>query len=46
MSDRVASVMRGMTAFLVEADSRGFAVLKLEHTMGMRGSPTGELVGV
>jgi alkylation response protein AidB-like acyl-CoA dehydrogenase len=34
---------RGMTAFLVEADSEGFAVAKLEHKMGMRGSPTGQL---
>ena len=34
---------RGMTAFLVTADSPGFAVAKLEHKMGMRGSPTGQL---
>lgn len=34
---------KGMTAFLVEAGSPGFAVAKLEHKMGMRGSPTGQL---
>ena len=34
---------RSMTAFLVMADSPGFAVAKLEHKMGMRGSPTGQL---
>jgi alkylation response protein AidB-like acyl-CoA dehydrogenase len=28
---------------LVEADSPGFAVASLEHKMGMRGSPTGQL---
>jgi alkylation response protein AidB-like acyl-CoA dehydrogenase len=33
-----------MTAFLVEADAPGFSVAKLEHKMGMRGSPTGQLV--
>jgi alkylation response protein AidB-like acyl-CoA dehydrogenase len=34
---------KGITAFLVEADSPGFAVASLEHKMGMRGSPTGQL---
>jgi alkylation response protein AidB-like acyl-CoA dehydrogenase len=34
---------RAMTAFLVTADSPGFTVAKLEHKMGMRGSPTGQL---
>jgi alkylation response protein AidB-like acyl-CoA dehydrogenase len=34
---------KGVTAFLVEADSSGFAVASLEHKMGMRGSPTGQL---
>jgi alkylation response protein AidB-like acyl-CoA dehydrogenase len=34
---------KGVTAFLVEADSPGFAVASLEHKMGMRGSPTGQL---
>ena len=43
VTDRDVAPTRGMTAFLVEADSPGFAVAKLEHKMGMRGSPTGQL---
>ena len=35
---------RGMSAFVVEADRSGFSVAKLESKMGMRGSPTGEIV--
>ena len=35
---------RGISAFVVEADTPGFSVAKLEHKMGMRGSPTGEIV--
>ena len=35
---------RGMSAFVVEADRPGFSVAKLESKMGMRGSPTGEIV--
>jgi alkylation response protein AidB-like acyl-CoA dehydrogenase len=35
---------RGISAFLVECDSPGFAVGKLESKMGVRGSPTGELL--
>jgi alkylation response protein AidB-like acyl-CoA dehydrogenase len=35
---------RGMSAFVVEADRPGFSVSKLESKMGMRGSPTGEIV--
>jgi alkylation response protein AidB-like acyl-CoA dehydrogenase len=34
---------RGITCFLVEADW-GVRVAKLEHKMGLRGSPTGEIV--
>jgi alkylation response protein AidB-like acyl-CoA dehydrogenase len=34
---------RGISCFLVEAD-RGVRVAKLEHKMGLRGSPTGEIV--
>ena len=34
---------RGMSCFLVEADW-GVKVAKLEHKMGVRGSPTGEVV--
>jgi len=33
---------RGISAFLVEADRPGFSVGKLEHKMGIRGSPTGQ----
>jgi alkylation response protein AidB-like acyl-CoA dehydrogenase len=43
VTDPGAPAARGMTAFLVEAGSPGFAVSKLEHKMGMRGSPTGQL---
>ena len=35
---------RGMSCFVVEKDFTGFAVSKLEHKMGVRGSPTGEVV--
>ena len=31
-----------MTAFVVEADRPGFSVGKLEHKLGIRGSPTGQ----
>ena len=33
---------RGITAFIVEADRPGFSVGKLEHKLGIRGSPTGQ----
>jgi len=39
-----AAGSRGMSAFLVECDSPGFSVGKLETKMGVRGSPTGELL--
>ena len=32
----------GISAFVVEADRPGFSVGKLEHKMGIRGSPTGQ----
>lgn len=35
---------RGLSAFVVEGNSPGFAIGSLEHKMGMRGSPTGELI--
>jgi alkylation response protein AidB-like acyl-CoA dehydrogenase len=35
---------RGISAFVVECDSPGFSVGKLESKMGVRGSPTGELL--
>src|SRR5207253_3784386 len=34
----------GISAFLVEADTPGFEVARLEPKMGIRGSTTGELV--
>jgi alkylation response protein AidB-like acyl-CoA dehydrogenase len=44
VTDSSVSYSKGITAFLVEADSPGFSVAALEHKMGMRGSPTGQLV--
>jgi alkylation response protein AidB-like acyl-CoA dehydrogenase len=35
---------RGISCFVVEKDFPGFSVSKLEHKMGVRGSPTGEIV--
>ena len=35
---------RGISAFVVEREFAGFAVGKLEHKLGVRGSPTGEIV--
>src|SRR5262245_13407563 len=35
---------RGISAFVIEADRPGFSIGKLEHKMGVRGSPTGETV--
>ncbi|HYX78436.1 MAG TPA: acyl-CoA dehydrogenase family protein, partial [Solirubrobacterales bacterium] len=32
----------GISAFIVEADRPGFSIGKLEHKMGIRGSPTGQ----
>jgi acyl-CoA dehydrogenase len=34
---------RRISAFIVEKDRAGFAVAKLEHKLGIRGSPTGQL---
>jgi alkylation response protein AidB-like acyl-CoA dehydrogenase len=42
VTDREASSSRGITAFVVEADRPGFSVGKLEHKLGIRGSPTGQ----
>ena len=39
VTDREA---RRITAFVVEADRRGFCVGKLEHKLGIRASPTGQ----
>ena len=35
---------RGVSCFVVERSFPGFSVGKLEHKMGVRGSPTGEIV--
>jgi alkylation response protein AidB-like acyl-CoA dehydrogenase len=43
VTDPSVSASRGISAFLVEADSPGFEVVRLEKKMGMRGSPTGQL---
>ncbi len=42
VTDPHASHSRGITAFVVEADRPGFSVGKLEHKLGIRGSPTGQ----
>src|SRR5918998_940430 len=41
-SDPQAGRSRGVTAFVVEADRPGFSVGKLEHKLGIKGSPTGQ----
>ncbi len=38
------AVRGGIGVFVVETDTPGFAVGKIENKMGMRGSPTGELL--
>ncbi len=42
VTDPDAGHARGITAFVVEADRPGFSVGKLEHKLGIRGSPTGQ----
>jgi alkylation response protein AidB-like acyl-CoA dehydrogenase len=42
VTDPEAGHSRGITAFIVEADRPGFSVGKLEHKLGIRGSPTGQ----
>jgi alkylation response protein AidB-like acyl-CoA dehydrogenase len=42
VTDREAGHSRGITALIVEADRPGFSVGKLEHKLGIRGSPTGQ----
>src|SRR5918911_2728972 len=44
VTDPEAGHSRGITAFVVEADRPGFSVGKLEHKLGIRGSPTGQPV--
>jgi alkylation response protein AidB-like acyl-CoA dehydrogenase len=42
VTDSEAGHSHGISAFVVEADRPGFSVGKLEHKMGIRGSPTGQ----
>ncbi len=42
VTDPQAGHSRGVSAFVVEADRPGFSVGKLEHKLGIRGSPTGQ----
>jgi alkylation response protein AidB-like acyl-CoA dehydrogenase len=41
-TDPDAGRSHGISAFIVEADRPGFSVGKLEHKLGIRGSPTGQ----
>jgi alkylation response protein AidB-like acyl-CoA dehydrogenase len=41
-TDREAARSRGISAFIVEADRPGFSIGKLEHKLGIKGSPTGQ----
>jgi alkylation response protein AidB-like acyl-CoA dehydrogenase len=41
-TDTAAGRSRGISAFVVEADRPGFSVGKLEHKLGIKGSPTGQ----
>src|SRR4051812_12266897 len=43
-TDPSAVRSRGISAFVVEADRPGFSVGKLEHKLGIKGSPTGQPV--
>jgi alkylation response protein AidB-like acyl-CoA dehydrogenase len=42
VTDPEAGHSHGISALIVEADRAGFSVGKLEHKMGIRGSPTGQ----
>ena len=41
-TDPQAGRSRGISAFVVEADRPGFSIGKLEHKLGIKGSPTGQ----
>ncbi|MGZ8512582.1 MAG: acyl-CoA dehydrogenase family protein [Candidatus Limnocylindria bacterium] len=43
LTDPDAGGRKGMSAFIVETDTPGFAAPRIEHKMGIRGSPTAEL---
>ena len=42
VTDKDAGHAHGISAFVVEADRPGFSVGKLEHKLGIKGSPTGQ----
>jgi alkylation response protein AidB-like acyl-CoA dehydrogenase len=42
VTDRQAGHSSGITAFVVEANRPGVSIGKLEHKLGIRGSPTGQ----
>jgi alkylation response protein AidB-like acyl-CoA dehydrogenase len=42
VTDPAAGHSRGISAFVVERDRPGFSVGKLEHKLGIKGSPTGQ----
>jgi alkylation response protein AidB-like acyl-CoA dehydrogenase len=44
VTDPAASHSQGISAFVVEAERDGVSIGKLEHKMGIRGSPTGQPV--
>jgi alkylation response protein AidB-like acyl-CoA dehydrogenase len=44
LTDPDAPKGKGISCFVVEGDSPGFSVPRLEHKMGIRGSPTAELL--
>jgi alkylation response protein AidB-like acyl-CoA dehydrogenase len=44
LTDPEAGARKGMSAFIVETASPGFSAPRLEHKMGIRGSPTAELL--
>jgi alkylation response protein AidB-like acyl-CoA dehydrogenase len=43
LTDPAAGGRKGMSAFIVETETPGFAAPRVEHKMGIRGSPTAEL---
>jgi alkylation response protein AidB-like acyl-CoA dehydrogenase len=43
LTDAKAGGRKGMSAFIVETATPGFAAPRIEHKMGIRGSPTAEL---
>jgi len=43
LTDPAAGGRTGMSAFIVETDTPGFSAPRVEHKMGIRGSPTAEL---